>query len=564
MKKRLFVFGIAVFCLSPLYAYALFESDKELCLYVAPGYFEKNDSLAFEIGCQFNTLQGMLGMGINRSFFNQDYVNTAYIQLNPLPVFAVIVGFLSLFTGNGSYGRDYDSMVQSLYFLDLRFGVGLSYLYSENNWRLTYPMACDFILPLGIFFKDEENSFLKFGIDLTYITNSALCHFSLGFSYNFDGKKSLPYISSYSSYLGLKTRSADDSDQDSVPTFSRERSILNAIETGNINQIGWLLRSGMEVNAEIDHKKLLQFAYEKRNHSSFQYLLHYGANPNLVASNRDFMRILAEDTDGYYLKTALFYGGYLKPLSQPEIQGDGSVSVKKEIILSNDLILKELTSGEYFMYEAIGKQDTNQIESLLRQGVDVNIRKAHREGFITFLQYAYVLKKKEIFEYLLKKGANPNVNLLDEPRSPFLFQLLNDTDVFYFQEAIKHGGNPDCSGEIAGRNFLFDAIEKNDYTRVCLIVNAGADLNFVFPGMEKTPLLYACELGRYDVAILLVQKGSNLDLYRDELKRTLYHKIYYNDQINDGEQDLSSAIRRAEPDLRRLLKLLKTKGLIIN
>jgi hypothetical protein len=86
---------------------------------------------------------------------------------------------------------------------------------------------------------------------------------------------------------------------------------------------------------------------------------------------------------------------------------------------------------------AAAQGDTNVVESLLSNGVDVD--SVGKDG-ITPLVWAMMKDNKVGFECLLKRGADPNVRL--GVRDTLLFLAVKVDDPFFLETALKYGGDP--------------------------------------------------------------------------------------------------------------------------
>ncbi len=81
--------------------------------------------------------------------------------------------------------------------------------------------------------------------------------------------------------------------------------------------------------------------------------------------------------------------------------------------------------------------DTNKIDKLLAKGVDIN---AVGKDNCTPLGWTLVEGNKVGFEYLLKKGADPNGPAGDG--ETILTRAIRMKDPFFLDAALSHGGNP--------------------------------------------------------------------------------------------------------------------------
>jgi ankyrin repeat protein len=167
--------------------------------------------------------------------------------------------------------------------------------------------------------------------------------------------------------------------------------------------------------------------------------------------------------------------------------------------------------------------DIGEVERLIREGVNVN---ATGENGITPLCWAVSSGSFAGVEALVKHGANPNVTPKDSPspmeaatEHPEILRLL-----------IRNGGNVNLkSATVFGHAPLHGANLGGHAESTRILVDAGAELE-IQDAFGLTPLFHACQIFKYENALLLVEAGA-------DWRVTV--------QTHDGRLSVLEALRRA-------------------
>lgn len=184
--------------------------------------------------------------------------------------------------------------------------------------------------------------------------------------------------------------------------FSERRDIefCKAIEWGDTNKMGRMLREGLDINKKgKNDMNFLIYSYLRQKKNSYKFLLENGADPNLFMNvcekpsgwNLEFryyksaLSFAADDDDPFYLEEALKHGGNPN-LEIPDNDGDKM----------------------HILYIAIHGRNLTNVQLLVEAGADVNGGK--KEGSITSpLSVALGNRAYDIAYYLLQKGVNPEI-----------------------------------------------------------------------------------------------------------------------------------------------------------
>jgi hypothetical protein len=235
---------------------------------------------------------------------------------------------------------------------------------------------------------------------------------------------------------------------------------------------------------------------------------------------------------------------------------------------------------------AIEGNDLAEIDRLVDAGVDVN-RKGN--GNMTLLLWAFPDNKLERFKRLLEHGADPNVVIESDfntrggmSAGDSVTHLACQTAFpGYFDAVFAHGGDPNLKRDsIVGMHDtpLFTVITSagaNKKQKIQLLINVGADLNYV-NGAGMTPTMQAVSWGgQYEIALALLEAGADHRVYQTNEVQRLVHVVVrqerrlpeYTPQQSEGYQKLvrwledhGESIDEAKADIRRWDSWSRTSG----
>lgn len=192
------------------------------------------------------------------------------------------------------------------------------------------------------------------------------------------------------------------------------------------------------------------------------YLLERGANPNI--KNREGMIPLDSVTD---LNSDLF-----KLLASKTNKDHIAESVPKR---KNLLMLDAIS--------AIDKNDINALETLFKQGLEIN---QTDQGGWTLLHWAVLNKNEKIVKYLLRHKADPSIKskddlvpiqLLMSDQSNIFKILINLTDPKIRKKVIQDIHFQKKSEVELLMSEAITAIEKNDVKKIENLMNNGLSVN---------------------------------------------------------------------------------------
>ncbi|XP_020297259.1 ankyrin-1-like isoform X2 [Pseudomyrmex gracilis] len=255
-----------------------------------------------------------------------------------------------------------------------------------------------------------------------------------------------------------------------------------AVINGDIELVKMLLDRGANVNAETQEgTTLLHNAIVKEEIEIAELLLNHGANVN------------ARDKSG------------VTPLC---------LAVKKRHISGVKLLLDrganvnaETRNGTTLLHNAINYKNKKIAELLLNHGAIVNA--SDRYG-VTPLYFAIKSGRVDGVKMLLDRGANVNAKTRDGTTP--LHDAIKYEKIEIAELLLNHGANLTASDK-SGISLLCLAVQKGHVNVVKMFLDRGANVNAEIPGSCRTPLHYAIEYEKMEIAELLLNHGGVTPLY---------------------------------------------------
>jgi ankyrin repeat protein len=187
---------------------------------------------------------------------------------------------------------------------------------------------------------------------------------------------------------------------------------------------------------------------------------------------------------------------------------------------------KEYFSGwELGVAESIYYGDKKRLDNLLIQGRPLN--HVGQEGF-TFLMYAIMLEEYSMTEYLLKKGADPNMisplmknkynrgledsQKLPEDILPLETCCYSDYPLKWMKLLVKYGADLNDNRVIPP---LHQAIMSNNpMEKVEYLLACGANIDQTYQG--DTPIMTAASIMNWKMINYLLDRGANVSYVADD------------------------------------------------
>jgi len=206
---------------------------------------------------------------------------------------------------------------------------------------------------------------------------------------------------------------------------------------------------------------------------------------------------------------------------------------------------------------------TNQVESLLASGVDINMQPGPRR--LTALHAACGAGRADIVRLLLAKGADPELRDAAGATSWDLIwnrdRSLNRREQEVMVALLEGGVKLESENDERGRTWLHRLCEKVSSSRMVslLVRERGFDAN-ARDAHGWTPLHVAVFANRYDTTLALLQQGADVNAETTkEIKKTFLkgetHVTRYCYQAGSRPLDLyHGTFTRGSRNLTRLLE----------
>lgn len=195
-------------------------------------------------------------------------------------------------------------------------------------------------------------------------------------------------------------------------------------------------------------------------------------------------------------------------------------------------------SGDYFpdkqqekLARAAARGDTKAIDKILSNGIDINYQ--GKDG-MTALIWAFTRSNKKGFEYLLERGANPNL-FMDDGWSAMELCTMHE-DIWYLKTVIKYGGDVNLVDPQSHETPLITSMTPHRFEHVRLLINSGANLDYQ-GAYSATPMIRAAWINQYDLVYLLIESGADpkiKDRWGCDLASYIMDSLI--DQKSDGYQ----------------------------
>jgi len=154
---------------------------------------------------------------------------------------------------------------------------------------------------------------------------------------------------------------------------------------------------------------------------------------------------------------------------------------------------------------AAGDGDINEIDALVKQGVDVNAKGSKNATPLFWAMHDY-----QGFVRLLELGADPNA-VFDDGTS-IMNWCAEHENVRFLKAALAHGGNPNLTAGPYHETPLLRVMGPTRKDRASLLLDSGADINKKGGVGNDTPIMVAANLGQFDLVYQLLNRGADITI----------------------------------------------------
>ena len=168
-----------------------------------------------------------------------------------------------------------------------------------------------------------------------------------------------------------------------------------------------------------------------------------------------------------------------------------------------------LNDGDYLL-EVLQAEDTDSLQYLLTNGLDIEFRVSVYGQMITLLHAAIILDSEKLALFILDGGGKPNAR--DLSGKPIYRSMIPHGTQSIIIAFYDNGGNVnDIIGEgVSRKSPLAEALEYGRVDVATLLVNKGADINEVDFLHKNSAIHEAARLGSVTLLKSIISHGGNV------------------------------------------------------
>jgi len=195
--------------------------------------------------------------------------------------------------------------------------------------------------------------------------------------------------------------------------------------------------------------------------------------------------------------------------------------------------------------KAITEGDTDTLEKLIKQGLDVNYlgettRTPWGSDNMTLLLWATISDYPDSVEMLLKSGADPNLSTSSGMTPLIMASGIKRAEPF--ELLVKYKADPNKIYEGPMKTALMLALREKKWDRAERLLKQGADINLDL-GQGDTALTELGRLGSWDSVYWLLEHGADYEK-RDSVKATVTCSVRRSYRVSPRPSNSESSIYR--------------------
>ncbi|XP_055670927.1 CARD- and ANK-domain containing inflammasome adapter protein-like [Falco peregrinus] len=282
---------------------------------------------------------------------------------------------------------------------------------------------------------------------------------------------------------------------------SADVGVFDAVAKGYLSELEKTLKDN-DINAlNSSRETLLHVAAANGHLTIMEYLISKGAKIDVKdKEGRTPLHRAAEKGHGDAVKVLLRHGAFMYGSD-----AEGKTPLHLAAQNNHSHILKMFLKEEArsyrnqhnFLHMAALKDESSVAKMLLKAGASTDGK--DEKGW-TALSYAVSQGSENTAKVLLAAGASVDSNMVE--------RAFNSNHPSIFKTLLEY--SKDLSSDIM-ESALFRAVQKNLHGIVAAVIDRGTDIN-VYNEMQYTPLLLACETGKFESAKVLIEKGANFGI----------------------------------------------------
>jgi ankyrin repeat protein len=304
------------------------------------------------------------------------------------------------------------------------------------------------------------------------------------------------------------TSRAEETKTGSKGGENADKSLYEAAEAGDIEQVKLLISKGADVNAKnrIGYTPLHHAA--SGGHSDVvKLLLDCGADINAKGTNqRTPLHYAAEYGDEKTIELLLSKGADINAKDSrnatPLCVAMTSLSDgRREIV--DFLVSKGAKVPDFHLASYRG--DIAILNKRLQDGVDIN---SQEDTGSTPLHFAANSGRKEVVEFLIGKGAQVDAKDIISMTPLYYAAMHNDRDIVDL--LLAKGADINAKDEGGDYTLLYYAIWEDKIKPVELLIEKGAEVN-IKASDGYSPLIYAIWMDNRELVEALIDKGADVN-----------------------------------------------------
>lgn len=299
------------------------------------------------------------------------------------------------------------------------------------------------------------------------------------------------------------------SDKKKLDTYELATDVMRA---GNLDIFQYLAGNGVDIHQLDEGYSMLHDAVFYNNLPIAEFLIESGLDVNLVSPDGRSVFSMTANSSVDMVELLESHGAKIDMKRDGDIVSE-AISYQKPAIASYFMgkgfsFDESLLGDEDFLMKLIKTQDTDTFDFLLSQGLDIETQVSIYGDEASLLYVAVMIKADKLVDFLLGKGANPDVRNSDN--KPMFVHAINNGDMHILELLYLKGANIDDSYGPWNSTPLYTALDLQRVEIARLLVEKGASINQV-SGFEKTtPLHLAAQNGYLELLKTMVQKGGNV------------------------------------------------------
>jgi len=175
--------------------------------------------------------------------------------------------------------------------------------------------------------------------------------------------------------------------------------------------------------------------------------------------------------------------------------------------------------GNTILYYAILKEDIQMVNKLVDLGVDINyVIDDKNSDYHYALEISIYTGNKDIF-YCLLNHDNISLNLMNNAKESLLMTIVKSSSTYFtvddkmimMKDTLRRGSRVNLHRSDCYSPLIY-AIQENSLPLVQLLIEKGAQVNFINKLDEKSPLEFAIEKKSLGIVKLLIENGANINM----------------------------------------------------